>query len=171
MAKKFNPGATTSMPASPQPPKVRHRTRPITPPVPATSKAARQDPPDEDVGYARPPKATRFKPGRSGNPNGRPKSRPKDTHGLLEKILEGKIDVTERGQRKKYSVREVLLKTVTNKAASGDLRALSAVMKLMKDYLPEAPPPQAEEAQLPQCDQDILDSYVKRRMSILQKDK
>ena len=41
------------------------------------------DPPDEplgksqsqdsDVGYGRPPKASQFKPGQSGNPNGRPR--------------------------------------------------------------------------------------------------
>ena len=28
---------------------------------------------DYDVGYARPPKATQFAPGKSGNPKGRPK--------------------------------------------------------------------------------------------------
>ena len=28
---------------------------------------------DYEVGYAKPPQSSRFKPGRSGNPNGRPK--------------------------------------------------------------------------------------------------
>ncbi len=28
---------------------------------------------DPEVGYGRPPKAAQFKPGQSGNPNGRPK--------------------------------------------------------------------------------------------------
>ncbi len=32
---------------------------------------------DYDIGYKKPPQATRFKPGQSGNPKGRPRERPK----------------------------------------------------------------------------------------------
>ena len=39
---------------------------------------------DYQVGYGRPPKAGQFQPGKSGNPNGRPKGRPS----LYEVILE-----------------------------------------------------------------------------------
>jgi len=39
---------------------------------------------DYQVGYGRPPKAGQFQPGKSGNPNGRPKGRPS----LHEIILE-----------------------------------------------------------------------------------
>ena len=36
-------------------------------------KAAANRPDSYEVGYAKPPAATRFKPGQSGNPRGRPK--------------------------------------------------------------------------------------------------
>jgi hypothetical protein len=39
---------------------------------------------DYAVGYAKPPKASQFPPGQSGNPNGRPKGRPSLDEILLE---------------------------------------------------------------------------------------
>jgi hypothetical protein len=45
---------------------------------------------DYEVGYKKPPKATQFKPGQSGNPAGRPKSKPADKR--LEALLTA-IDV------------------------------------------------------------------------------
>jgi hypothetical protein len=41
---------------------------------------------DYEVGYGKPPKHTRFKPGQSGNPKGRPKAS-KDFRSLLHRAL------------------------------------------------------------------------------------
>ena len=39
-------------------------------------------PDDDKVGYGKPPKHSRFQPGRSGNPRGRPKKKPEHrSHG------------------------------------------------------------------------------------------
>ena len=58
--------------------------------------ASRDD--DDRVGYRRPPKHTRFKPGQSGNPKGRPKHAPNLKTEFLEELGD---DVTVR-KRKFY---------------------------------------------------------------------
>ena len=41
---------------------------------------------DQNVGYRRPPVRTRFKPGASGNPSGRPKRRPTFRSVLMDEL-------------------------------------------------------------------------------------
>ena len=53
---------------------------------------------DYVVGYARPPKATQFAAGKSGNPKGRPKGS-RTVGAILQGILSQKIAVTENGKR------------------------------------------------------------------------
>lgn len=49
-----------------------------------------------EVGYKKPPKNTRFKPGQSGNPNGRPKTQ-KSNQDIFEEILMGQVTLVENG--------------------------------------------------------------------------
>jgi hypothetical protein len=53
----------------------------------------------EKVGYKRPPAETRFRPGRSGNPSGRPRRRPDFKVALLAELAEAMPDAdrTRRG--------------------------------------------------------------------------
>ena len=52
---------------------------------------------DYEVGYKKPPKATQFKKGQSGNSRGRP-PRAKDNAELFNKILDEKVSITDNGR-------------------------------------------------------------------------
>jgi hypothetical protein len=83
-----------------------------------------------EIGYMKPPKKTQWKPGQSGNPNGRPK-KIKDFEKLLDIELSKEITITEGGQEVRMSKREVLLKSLINDALKGDLRATKMVLPFM----------------------------------------
>ncbi len=98
------------------------------------------DPPEEptstdyEVGYKKPPEDTRFQPGQSGNPRGRPKGTKNLKTDLMEELGE-KIVVREGGRPQKVSKQRALLKSVVNRAIQGDARAtaiaLSTMMRLL----------------------------------------
>lgn len=71
----------------------------------------------------------RFRPGQTGNPNGRPKKH----HGVdavVTRALQEKITVTEQGRRKRKSKLEVTAAQIANKGAGGDLRAAKMALDL-----------------------------------------
>lgn len=163
MAKKSKPSSATTGTTAPV--KVRHRTRPMPPPEPP----AEQEDADYEIGYRRPPAATRFKRGKSGNPDGRPRKKgPRSFDSVLQEVLNQTVHVTEGGKPRKYTVQELLVKSATTQAAKGDLRALTLVQKMVKDHPPKPPPP-TETPPLPQSDQEILDRYIERRIAALKK--
>ena len=85
------------------------------------------------VGYGKPPKETRFKPGRSGNPKGR-KKKAESVSGQVARILAKRIAVTEGGASKRLTLQEVMLTTLANKAAKGDQKALAFILDLAKSH-------------------------------------
>jgi hypothetical protein len=86
------------------------------------------------TGYKQPPLEHRFKPGRSGNPSGRPKgarSMPEEVRAALRK----KVTVTEDGRRRKISVLDAALRRLVEQAiAKGDLRAIRQILTLADTY-------------------------------------
>ena len=90
------------------------------------------------VGYGKPPKRTRFKPGQSGNPKGRPKGA-KGLNTIVRESLGGKLAVrTSEGTRKISKIEAVLQKTL-EKALKGDARAQLELMKLWRAAVPDTP--------------------------------
>lgn len=81
---------------------------------------------DYDVGYAKPPKETRFRKGESGNPRGRPKGR-QNSATVLHKVLNETVTITENGKPKTITKLEAPVMQLVNKAMSGN----SAAMRLM----------------------------------------
>lgn len=76
------------------------------------------------VGYRRPPAATRFVKGQSGNPKGRPKGRhrqlPYDT------VLGQMVTVREDGRERRVTAAEAFLLQLTRKGLAGDSAAARA---------------------------------------------
>jgi hypothetical protein len=89
--------------------------------------------PPYDVGYAKPPSNTRFTPGQSGNPTGRPRGA-KNFGTAIEDELRARVTVTENGRRKRVSKREVIAKRLVNRAAEGDLRAIPLLLNEARGF-------------------------------------
>src|SRR5262245_43061967 len=91
------------------------------------------DPAQYEVGYGRPPKHSRFKPGQSGNPNGRPKGA-KSLKTLLEEALASSVTIMEGGIARKTELRRLLFKSLVGKAVKGDARSTAVLVRLMEQY-------------------------------------
>ena len=117
---------------------------------------------DYAVGYGRPPKHTRFKPGHSGNPKGRPKGTMNLKTDLMEELSE-RISVSEGGKSKKLSKQRALLKSLVAKAITkGDARAANILLNLMVrlfDVSAEA----REEDLISEDDLAILENFIARQ--------
>ena len=84
-----------------------------------------------DVGFAKPPKHTRFKKGRSGNPNGRPRKKP-DLYLELAEVLHENVTVTVDGQREKVTVQRALLLRLRDQALKGEIWAEKLLQKVVE---------------------------------------
>lgn len=84
---------------------------------------------DFPVGYGKPPIHTRFQPGHSGNPAGRPKKKVSTFFGAFERELNSRITIHEGGKPRKITKRDAIAKQQTNKAIQGDPKATALVMK------------------------------------------
>ena len=116
-----------------------------------------------EVGYGRPPLATRFKKGQSGNPKGRPRGA-RNLATLVTEALDEKVAVTERGKRRKITKREAIIKQLANRAASADLKATQILLGLMQDIERRAERT-AEPATLSEADRQVLEFIRNRRLS------
>lgn len=92
-----------------------------------------------EVGYGKPPKHTRFKPGQSGNPAGR---KPRIATSALSEIemFEAEtgriVTVASNGRKEKLSLYQLALRQQMTKAAKGDTRAMECIARL-RNRLPE----------------------------------
>ena len=78
---------------------------------------------EDEFGYGKPPKHTRFKPGQSGNPKGRPRGA-KGFEAMLKRELDRKIAVTMSGRSAEISRAEAMMKRVVEQGLKGDLKAI-----------------------------------------------
>jgi Family of unknown function (DUF5681) len=83
----------------------------------------------EGVGYRRPPVHTRFQPGKSGNPSGRPKGG-KNLKTLFNKILNEQISLREGATIRQISKAEALLRGVVISALKGEQRSLATLFRI-----------------------------------------
>lgn len=92
---------------------------------------------DDDVGYGRPPKWTRFKKGKSGNDKGRPRRKivePKppstgsEQDDALREALNKEVEITEGGKRVKVKAKNLLPKLHASAAMKGSETAQRHLM-------------------------------------------
>jgi hypothetical protein len=70
-----------------------------------------------EVGYGRPPKATRFQKGRSGNPRGRPRNRRRDIP--YDTLLGQMVTIREDGRERRITAAEAFILQLTKKGLEG----------------------------------------------------
>jgi hypothetical protein len=115
---------------------------------------------DYVVGYKKPPVASRFKKGQSGNPSGRRRKvvQELDLGKVLQSIDNEEIRVKIDGKDKRMRKAEVYFQQLFTKAIKGDLTAARIVLRMAAKYFgPEADgPPELHFVVMP-------DDYYDRR--------
>ena len=112
-------------------------------------------------GYSNPPQHSRFKPGQSGNPKGRPKGRA-NLATVLERTLRETVVITENGRRKTITKLEAAARQLVDKAASGDLRALQQLMALARSAEERSPDAGSSAAVMTEVDRKVLEGVLAR---------
>jgi hypothetical protein len=88
---------------------------------------------DFEVGYARPPRHSRFVKGQSGNPRGRPRGA-ENIKTLLNEALNELVVVTDHGGRRKVSKRKAFITQIVNSGAKGNFRAVPILLAMLRDF-------------------------------------
>ena len=117
---------------------------------------------DGRVGYKRSPKHTRFKPGQSGNPKGRPKHVRNLKTEFLEELGEV-IRVREGDRELRISKQRAFVKALVSAAIRSDMRATSALVSFCTRAFGNEP----EDAEPPSPtpdDLEILNEFVGREV-------
>lgn len=113
---------------------------------------------DYEIGFGKPPEASRFKKGKSGNPKGRPKGS-KDFSSDLRDVLDAKVTVNENGKPRKVSSQKATLMRLREQALKGNARAMDRYIDLAKEQSFEEGARQAER-HLSATEDDIIERFV-----------
>lgn len=118
-------------------------------------------PGEYEVGYGRPPKHSRFPPGRSGNPKGRPKGTKNLKTDLMEELGE-RIMVREGERARCVSKQRAVVKTLMTRTLKGDARAASLLLSMMMRLLDTGAAADDFEVPLMEEELKILETFEQR---------
>lgn len=90
--------------------------------------------PDKPIGYANPPDHTKFQPGKSGNPNGRPKqSKPDMRYVFLDELLR-EIPLLVEGRQTRMTKIEIIAMRLANDAMKGSVKAIAIFERMTEGF-------------------------------------
>jgi uncharacterized protein DUF5681 len=107
---------------------------------------ALDDAPSYAVGYGRPPRHTRWKPGQSGNPTGRRKGR-RNGRTVVEEALNQRIRIRQGGRARSLTNFDAFVLTILGAAIQRDAKAWGPLLSLIRSagILGEAPEATSQE--------------------------
>lgn len=85
---------------------------------------------DQAVGFGRPPSASLFQKGRSGNPRGRPRNRHREVP--YDAVLGQMVTIREDGRERRITAAEAFLPQLTQKGLAGDSVAARASLEAIE---------------------------------------
>ena len=91
------------------------------------------------AGFKSPPTASRFQPGKSGNPKGRPKKSKETKADIIKKVLLEQHQVTVDGERVSRTTIALVFLALQKKAMDGHSQAAAEFEKLNDRYGPQEP--------------------------------
>ena len=119
--------------------------------------APEPEPENTQVGYGRPPPEHQFKPGKSGNPKGRPKGA-KNESTILRDILTRKIAHRSGGRTRKISVLEGIHLRIVDDALKGNTKSATFVLNRFAALVSGELQPQ----DLSHDDKEVLEAFARR---------
>ena len=132
-------------------------------PPKTTSNDSSKGPPDHEIGHGHPPLQTRFKPGQSGNPKGRPKGR-RNMRTVVEENLQQRITVREGARTRSIRKFDAYVLAVVNKAVQGDAKAQAVLLQICKALGMTAETPElANSKPVTNYDEDIINNFLRRQ--------
>ena len=117
---------------------------------------------NSSVGYGRPPKEHQFKPGRSGNPSGRPKGVRNFRSDLRDELAE-LVSIKDGNKTIEVTRQRAVIKALVSAALDGDLRAANTVLNLCSRALASDNDTTAEEFDLDPGDRAIAKAAEERQ--------
>ncbi|WIG52188.1 MAG: hypothetical protein OJF48_003106 [Afipia sp.] len=117
---------------------------------------------DTKVGYGKPPKAHQFKPGKSGNPKGRPKGAKSEATILLE-LLNRKVEIRQNGKIRKITILEGILSKLTEDSLRGNTKSAAFVLNRLAAIASTA----STESEINPDDKAVLNAYLRKFRSSL----
>jgi hypothetical protein len=123
---------------------------------------------DAAGGYGRPPKDSRFKPGRSGNAKGRPKG-VRNLKTDLTSILQKRVAIREDGELRHVTRQEAMLLTLYSKAVQGDTKASSQLLTMVTKTEAQDPVPSQPDV-VTDNDRAIVEDFLRRNSPVKKED-
>jgi hypothetical protein len=111
----------------------------------------------EAVGYGKPPRAYQFRPGQSGNPNGRTKGT-KNEGTILRDLLNRKIEGRDGGRVRKMIVMEAILLRFVEDALKGNTKSAAFLFNRHAGVATS----ESEPSDISAADQEILNDFLRR---------
>jgi hypothetical protein len=88
---------------------------------------------EDEAGYGKPPKATRFQKGKSGNPSGRPRRNPGIVE-LFRKVSKQVVHANGPNGHRRMTKLEASITQLMNKATAGDLKAMKVLLQMASRF-------------------------------------